>query len=405
MRKVLLLGIVAGFLLFSAGVAFAGERMIVVFAEGTAPAEMDNIVLQNGGRVLGHLGIINGLVLTLPDKASDKAKAAILAHNKAVDLVVDGTVEALGKPDKPENPGGGKKPKPPPPQELPWGVDRIDAEYAWSSSTGVGIKVAVMDTGIDLDHPDLAVNVMGGYDTTGVGYYDDDNGHGTHCAGIIAALDNEEGVVGVAPQAHLYAVKVLDSGGSGYWSWIIAGLDWCVANNMQVASMSLGAKSGNSALHDAIVIAYNKGVVIVSSAGNSGPGEDTVGYPAKYEEVIAVSATGNVYRYRKYKILYPDEIANYSSRGPEVDIAAPGTYILSTYVDAGYKEMSGTSMACPHVAGAVALMLATVDRAVPADLYSTADDFGVLGKDDHYGWGILDAEEATTGAQTGDDLP
>ena len=290
MKRLVFASALVGLLLVTS-VAFAGDRVIAVFADGTPGVEKENIVMMNGGTVVKQLGIINGVVLTLPDKASDKARAAILAHNKVVIIESDAVATAVAKPDtppgKPDKPDGGEDP--PPPQELPWGVDRIDAEFAWTASAGLGVKVAVIDTGIDLNHPDLTVygdvNIISSRKSG-----NDDNGHGTHCAGIIAALNNELGVVGVAPEAHLYAVKVLDRKGSGWTSDIIAGIEWAVQNKMGVASLSLGSSTGSTLLWDAVKSADAAGVIIVAAAGNNG---GPVIYPAAYPEAIAVSSTGD----------------------------------------------------------------------------------------------------------------
>ena len=152
-------------------------------------------------------------------------------------------------------------------EQLPWGVDRIDAEVVHPYNTGAGIKVAVIDTGIDLDHEDLNVveNVTFVEETTSG---DDDHGHGTHCAGIIAALDNEIGVIGVAPGALLYAVKVLDVDGSGYLSDVVAGIDWAIENGMQIISLSLGTNFDYQTLRDACDRASAAGILVVAAAGN-----------------------------------------------------------------------------------------------------------------------------------------
>jgi len=221
---------------------------------------------------------------------------------------------------------------------------------------------------------------------------DDDNGHGTHVAGIIAALDNTVGVLGVAPQASLLAVKVLNRRGSGYLSDIIEGIQWSVNNGADVINMSLGTTSNVQSFHDAITAAYNAGVVVVAAAGNSGSRDNTVEYPAKYPEVIAVSATGT-----------NNVIASFSSRGTEVELAAPGMNVPSTYMGGGLKTLSGTSMASPHVAGVAALIIASGVNGVENvrdRLHQTADDLGAGGKDNLYGYGLVDAEEAATGSQT-----
>lgn len=273
-------------------------------------------------------------------------------------------------------------------QPIPWGVDRIDAELAWSTTTADTIKVAIIDTGIDLDHPDLAANVKGGINTIySWRTADDDNGHGSHVAGITAAVNNSIGVVGVGPQIDLYAVKVLNKNGSGYVSDIIEGIQWSMASGINVINMSLGTSSDIQSFHDAIIAAKNSGITIVAAAGNSGPGDNTVIYPAKYPEAIAVSATNST-----------DGQPSWSSRGPQVDLAAPGASIYSTYKGGGYATLSGTSMATPHVAGAAALVLSTHSGFTPdqvqAKLQSTADLLPGL-TSNQQGAGLVDAEEAT----------
>ncbi|MCP8305048.1 MAG: S8 family serine peptidase, partial [archaeon] len=237
--------------------------------------------------------------------------------------------------------------------------------------------------------------------------YMDDHGHGTHCAGIVAALDNEIGVIGVAPEADLYGVKVLDYRGSGSLSDVIAGIQWCIDNGIQIISMSLGTSSHYQPLYDACEDAYMAGILIVAAAGNSylkfwGMEFDTVTYPAKYYSVIAVGATDN-----------KDVKASFSSTGPALELAAPGVNILSTYLGDSYTTMSGTSMACPHVTGTAALVLVSDETAwasmgytdgdgswtnieVRTVLTQTADDLGTAGKDNWYGHGLVDADEAAS---------
>jgi minor extracellular protease Epr len=275
-------------------------------------------------------------------------------------------------------------------QTTPWGIQKIRAPQVWATGNkGTGIKVAIVDTGIDTAHPDL--KVVGGvsyvsYTTS----YNDDNGHGTHCAGIVAALNNTIGVVGVAPEAALYAVKVLDSSGSGYFSDVISGIDWCITNNMQVVSMSFGSTYDDTILHSELDLAYSQGIVLVAAAGNSGPGANTIGYPAKYSSVIAVGATDS-----------NDVVASWSSRGPELSVTAPGVNIYSTYKRSTYATMSGTSMACPHVTGTVALILGRAAH-TPAEvrdiLQKTAVDLGPTGWDTAYGYGRIDAYAAVSAA-------
>ncbi|OGS01624.1 MAG: hypothetical protein A2V88_14395 [Elusimicrobia bacterium RBG_16_66_12] len=231
--------------------------------------------------------------------------------------------------------------------ELTWGVSRVHAPAAWDATEGKGVKVAVIDTGIDLNHPDLRGKVDGGYSAIKKSEnpedYADDNGHGTHVSGTVAGLRDGKGVVGVAPKARLYAVKVLDADGSGNLSDVIDGIVWAAKNDMQVANMSLGAPVSSDAMQRAVRYAKGRGVIIVAAAGNSG---GSVGYPGAFPEVIAVSASDS-----------KDQLASFSSRGPEVDFVAPGVDVVSAKMGGGYASYSGTSMACPHVAGLVALVV------------------------------------------------
>jgi|CXWL01.1.fsa_nt_gi subtilisin len=244
--------------------------------------------------------------------------------------------------------------------ELTWGLKRVQAPAAWAvcardkvkTCEGAFVKVAVLDTGIFAEHSDLLGQVDGGYSALTKSEnpkdYSDDNdepGHGTHVAGTIAAVKDGKGVVGVAPSARLYSVKVLDKNGSGNMSDIIDGLVWAVKNRMDVVNMSLGAPIDSDALKAAVRKASGSGgVIIVAAAGNSGA---AVSYPGAYDDVITVGASD-----------FEDKLAPFSSRGPAVDFIAPGVDILSTRVGGGWLSLRGTSMACPHVAGLAAIAIA-----------------------------------------------
>jgi len=371
------------------------ERKIVMFDGSVNESAKRLLTDRAGGYYEKSLPMIDGAVVMIPTKA-----VKTLKRMPGVARVEDDVrVFTLGKPD---NGGVGKSALKLSAQTMPWGVDRIDAELAWNTSVASGVKVAILDTGIDLDHPDLIANIKGGYNAIKPRRSaDDDNGHGTHVAGIVAAADNGKGTVGAAPAASLYAVKVLDRYGSGWTSDIIEGIQWCIDNNIRVINMSFGyhPKYGaNETLHSVIKAAHDKGIIMIAAAGNNGPELNSVNYPARFEEVIAVSATD---RY--------DKFAYWSSSGPEVDLAAPGSEIYSTYKGAKYTTMSGTSMAAPHVAGTVALTLAAPVRfdknanglwdktEVIESLLSTADDLGAAGFDNYFGYGLVDAEECATG--------
>lgn len=370
-------------------------RKIVVFSDSVVnEAAQQSLVERVGGVVLKPLPLINGLSVVLPNRASERA----LESRVGVKRVEDDVQVSVSTP--PPWAKQGKEPKTQPPQALEWNVDRLDAELAWPTSRGTGVKVAILDTGIDKDHPDLVSNIKGGVNfvpkrgwKVNPGGWDDDNGHGTHVAGLVAAVDNEIGVVGVAPEAHLYAVKVLDRNGNGYVSDVIAGLQWAVDSGMEVINLSLGTNTDIQSLHEAVDAASAASVILVAAAGNDGdtdPDSD-VDYPAAYSSVIAVAATDS-----------NDVRAYWSSDGPEVELAAPGVEVRSAWRGGGYQVLSGTSMATPHVSGVAALLLAlsTPPVQVRETLKKTADDLGPLGFDNYYGYGLVDAEESVTGFQS-----
>lgn len=295
-------------------------------------------------------------------------------------------------------------PKPEPaPQTLPWNISMVRADQVWDRVTGAGVKVAVIDTGIADDHPDLTVK--GGMSfVPDWAYWHDDHSHGSHCAGIIGARDNREGVVGVAPNCDLYAVKVLNSGGFGNLSWILAGMGWAAENGMDVASMSLGNDVDDPDM--ACILPYQRaaqrlmesGCVVIAAAGNSGREVNPwVGQPARCPGLMAVGAVDQ-----------SGQLADFSARGPAhlginqgVEIVAPGVSIHSTIPQGLYGDKSGTSMACPHVAGAAALLKEQhptwTPQRIRERLRNSARDMGVPGNDPGTGMGLLDCYRAVYG--------
>ncbi len=290
-------------------------------------------------------------------------------------------------------------------QTLPTGINRIDAELSASARIDgiddrVNVDVAVLDTGIDPNHRDL--NVVGGRNCSTGKNYKDGHGHGTHVAGTIAAKDNSEGVVGVAPGARLWSVRVLGNSGSGSISTVVCGIDWVAANSatIEVANMSLGGSGsddgncGNTnrdAEHRAICNATGRGVTFVVSAGNSSIDAKNQ-IPASYDEVITVSAladfdgvAGGVGS-ATCRSDSDDTFANFSNFGGDIDVIAPGVCIYSTAKGGSYTTMSGTSMASPHVAGAAALYKAANPGATPATVKSALQTNGTFdwnNSDDH----------------------
>lgn len=276
-------------------------------------------------------------------------------------------------------------------QTVPWGIDRVGSQG--NSNDGSGVEVYIIDTGIDPNHRDL--NVVGGHAVESckggscAASWDDDHGHGTHVAGSAAALDNDVDVVGVAPGADLYAVKVLDKRGSGSRSGVIAGIDWVAQQAASkgvavVANMSLGGSgsktgscsnsgfSGDDTYHEAICNARNVGVVFAVAAGNSGAdASDSV--PAAFDDtVITVSATEEGDDWTSWSNWGDDAAGWTSNDSAPVGIAAPGASILSTQAGGGTTTMSGTSMASPHVAGGAALILASSSQSNDGTAFENA---------------------------------
>ncbi|MEU4424062.1 S8 family peptidase [Actinoplanes sp. NPDC024001] len=271
-----------------------------------------------------------------------------------------------------------------------WDLDAIGVATAWRQSTGAGVTVAVIDTGVDGNHPDLAGQVLTGYDAirNTAGGNTDANGHGTHVAGTIAAATgNGRGVAGIAPDARILPVKALGADGSGWMSDTAEGIVWATDHGARVINMSLGAHERTQSVTAAIGYARRQGVTVVAAAGNERAKGSPTSYPAADEGVIAVAATGA-----------RGEIAPFSNAGSYVDVAAPGSHVLSTVPGDEYALMSGTSMAAPHVAAVAALLLGKDPGLSPdqveAAIEGSAVDSGPAGFDTDYGHGRIDAAAA-----------
>ncbi|SDX72233.1 S8 family serine peptidase [Paenibacillus sp. CF384] len=268
-------------------------------------------------------------------------------------------------------------------QTIPWGNHSIGADLINDSNKkGKNIKIAVLDTGIS-QHPDLSISGGVSY-VDGTSDYHDDNGHGTHVSGTIAALDNNIGIEGVASQSLIYAVKVLDQNGSGSYSKVIEGIQWAIDNDIDIISMSFGGSENSQILHEALIEAKDKGIILVAAAGNKGIGEETEMSPALFPEVISVGA---VTKSHKRSV--------FSSTGAEIDLVAPGTDILSTTNSGAYGELSGTSMSVPHVVGSAAAIWSDnpqlTSNEVVNKLYETATP---LGEANQYGHGLINLAKA-----------
>lgn len=359
---VILLLILGGVFLSKAGFdvnaqgkpAVIPDKFIVVLKDTVEnPQDVANEMARTHGLSVEHVyaTALKGFSATIPAARLDKVKGDTRVQFVSEDRVV----EAFA-------------------QTTPTGISRVNAPA--NSNKGTGIGVAVIDTGIDLTHADLKTNIVANKSCIrGKKTGNDDNGHGSHIAGTIAALDNDIGVVGVAPQAKLIAVKVLNSQGSGTWSSVICGIDWVTANaskyTIKVANMSLGGggssdnncgNSNNDALHKAICKSTAAGITYAVAAGNSNADAGTF-VPAAYDDtVITVSALadsdgqpGGLGSATSYGA--DDTFASFSNYGSVVDVGVPGVAIYSTWKSGGYTTISGTSMASPHVAGSAALYI------------------------------------------------
>jgi thermitase len=362
--------------------SFSSQQILVKFKPGVSLPEAAEVHRQLGGHVKETIPDIGVQVVTVP-KGQEMAKVKAYSANSEVAYAEpDFVAEAVGNPDDPWFTNQ-------------WGMIKIQAPQAWDVTTGSPtINIAILDTGVDQDHPDLASKIISNINFSNSATADDIDGHGTHVAGIAAAVTNNGiGVAGLGYSSSIMNVKVLGDTGSGAYSWIASGIIWAADNGADVINLSLGGSSASSTLEAAVNYAWSKGVVVVAAAGNNG--NSAPFYPAYYANCIAVAATNS-----------KDELAGWSDYGGWVDVAAPGVAILSAYlssINGGYVEMSGTSMASPHVAGLAALVFTVVSDSngngrlndeVRARIEANCDDIGVSG----IGSGRINAYEAVGGS-------
>lgn len=375
-------GLVAAVLVAAAPAAADDASRFFVTFKGAPTVADDALLVQAGGELVYRYTIVPALAVRL-----SAAGAEALARNPRV-LRVEPDVRAYAIDAE---------------LDAAWGVKHIGAGGVHDAGNqGGGVRVAVIDTGVDGAHPDLTV--AGGYNfVSRNGNWADDNGHGTHVAGTIAARDNGAGVVGVAPGVTLFALKVLDAGGGGNFTDIVAALDWCVRNDVHVTNNSYGSSiDPGVTVHDAFDAAAAAGVLHIAAAGNAGTRAgkgDNIGYPANYASVSAVAAVDAA-----------DARASFSSTGAAAELAAPGVGIYSTWPGGGYQTLNGTSMASPHAAGAAALVWASgitdangdghLNDEVRGRLVETAHDLGAGGWDALYGYGLIDLAAAMGGTST-----
>lgn len=323
------------------GAAHAPDQILVKFKPGVLPAQAAAVHARRGGQVIHVIPGIEVHVVRIPQGRVPEMVRAYLLEELVEFAEPDYVAVAYLVPNDPG-------------YAYQWALPKIQAPQAWDLTTGSSaIRIAILDTGIDQDHEDLRAKIVANRNFTTSPTVDDRQGHGTHVAGIAAAVtNNARGVAGVGFNAVLMNVKVLDDNGSGQYSWIANGIVWAADNGAHVINMSLGGPATSSTLEAAVRYAYSRGVVLVAAAGNENTSSPS--YPAYYPECIAVAATDQ-----------NDAKASFSNYGAWVDIAAPGVSIYSTLPNhtnrtgvRNYGYLSGTSMAAPHVAGVAALIKA-----------------------------------------------
>ncbi len=338
------------------------ERKVIRVKPGASSDQVEQKIKERGAQIVTKND--NIIVAKVPKTEVDNLQTDLVESNQIDSLEVDyPTFLAADSYD--------------------WGVQRIEAPEVWDTTSAAGIKVAVIDTGIDYSHPDLQERYAGGYDT--VNEDDDpfdDHGHGTHVSGIVAADLNETGQAGVSPKASIVAVKSLAGDGTGYISDLVEGIDWAMDNDVALINFSLGTSYDSQILEEKLQEAANQGIILVAAAGNTDGG--SVLYPAAYNQVISVSATDS-----------NDNFASFSSVGAE--IAAPGVSVSSTIPGGGYASWSGTSMAAPHVTATVALMIANDQDNIRENLRNSAIDLGPSGTDSYFGYGLVHSKPAALG--------
>jgi len=351
----------------------AEDRLLVKVKAG---ANAQSLATKHGAQEKKALGTSGWKVFHVPAGQVDKYAAA-LANDANVEAVeFDYIVEAHLTPN---DPAYGSQ----------YHHKNVQSAQAWDISTGSNLTIAIVDTGVDINHADLKSKLVAGYDfVNNDSVADDDNGHGTHCAGIATATGNNgtDGV-GIDWSAKIMPIKVLNRRGSGYTSDIIDGVYWAADRGANVISMSLGGGSKSSAFQSAITYAWNKGAIVVAAAGNSST--STPSYPAAYDNVVSVASTTS-----------SDVMSSFSNYGSSwVDVAAPGSSIYATRDGGGMTTMSGTSMATPVVAGLATLTWSVKPGASNATIvnriYATTDS--IAGTGTSYKYGRVNAYKALNG--------
>ena len=363
------------------GAPYVAGELLVAYEPGTSDEAEEMVVRQSGARTLkdlpGEVRLVSfpAIRREASEAARERALARALGYLAHRAGVVAADYNYLREPFfMPNDPKLANQ----------WGLASTRFGGAWNDAKGDGAKVAIVDSGVYSEHPDIGRIVAQRDFVEGDAVADDDYGHGTHVTGIAGALtDNGKGVAGGCFGCGLIIGKVMGFGGFTTDSRIVEGIDWSVNQGADVVNLSLGGPADSSVLRTAVNRAHGQGAVVVAAAGNDGVSEPR--YPAAYSKVIAVSAIGT-----------EDRLASFSGRGRWVDLAAPGTDIISTSNSGGYDRQSGTSMAAPFVSGLAGLL---ASQGMSADsirqgMQATAEDLGPAGQDPRYGHGRIDAANA-----------
>lgn len=363
-------------------------QILVKFKQAIPESTTELKVDGYSAKIKSRLDRINTLILSVPEAQQDAIISAFSRLPTVEFAEPDYIAHAFSTTNDPS-------------LSQQWGMFKIQAANssgtsAWDTTTGNStVKIAILDTGIDQDHVDLSAKVVANQNFTDSPTPEDFYGHGTHVAGIAAAItNNSTGVAGVGYNSSLMNVKVLNDSGSGAYSWIASGITWATDNGAKVINMSLGGSSGSATLQNAINYAVSNGVVVVAAAGNSGSSARS--YPAYYSNVIATAATDT-----------NDNKASWSNYGSWVDVAAPGVDNYSTMPNhantigpTNYGSLSGTSMATPHVAGLAGLVWATgicsTNSCVRSQIENNADN--ISGTGFYWTYGRINAYKAVGGA-------
>ncbi|MCV9884759.1 S8 family peptidase [Metabacillus halosaccharovorans] len=360
------------YLLFLTCLIFLIGPLYVEYTEAAESDEQEYLILFKdsinkdliknvGGRIIHEFSALPAISVSL-----QKTIIPILAEDPSIEAITQKKETQISK------------------QTIDWGHNKVNSsDIHQSGFTGKGYKIAILDSGVNQAHPDLKIS--GG--KSFVDYtssYEDDNGHGTHVAGIINAQNNDFGTLGIAYEADVYILKVFNNEGVGDSLDLAHALDWAITNNMDIINLSIGFEENDFIIKSLIQEAYANNMIIVAAAGNNGYGINTVNYPARYNEAIAVgSVNKNSLR------------SSYSSTGSALEVVAPGEDIYSSYLLNGYGYMSGTSMAAPYAAGYLALLWEANPTMTNSEirklLRKYVTDLGIEGFDNEYGYGLINS--------------